>query len=78
MKTSTDNYILVQDLLITLPARMRAARFKMPSHKGYRPGIRGAAKSIGVSPTTYYRIENGGTPDTDTFVKILKWIGTFK
>lgn len=75
---STDNYILVQDLLTTLPARMRAARFKMPSHKGYQPGMRGAAKAIGVSLATYHRVEHGDTPDTDTFVKILKWIGTFK
>ena len=37
-------------------------------------GIRAAAKEVGVSSATLSRVENGGVPDLETFVKICKWL----
>ncbi len=38
-------------------------------------GVRNAAREAGVSPATLSRIENGHTPDMETFEKICAWIG---
>jgi len=40
-----------------------------------RIGVRGAAKEIGVSPTTVSRIENGYLPDPEKFMAFCKWLG---
>lgn len=34
-----------------------------------------ASKMIGISKATISRIEKGGTPDIDTFLKIVSWLG---
>ncbi len=37
-------------------------------------GIREIAGEIGISSATLSRVENGKTPDLDTFSKICKWL----
>ena len=37
-------------------------------------GIRAAAQEVGVSSATLSRVENGGVPDLETFVKICRWL----
>ena len=34
-----------------------------------------ASDEIGISKATVSRIEKGKTPDIDTFLKVLKWLG---
>lgn len=44
------------------------------SKRGSR-GLRETAKEIGnVSPSTLSRVENGKTPDMDTFLAICDWL----
>ena len=38
-------------------------------------GVRAAARDAGISPATLSRIENGHTPDMETFEKICVWLG---
>ena len=39
-------------------------------------GLRETAKEIGnVSPSTISRVENGKTPDMDTFLALCDWLG---
>lgn len=38
-------------------------------------GIRTTAASIGISPATLSRIENGHLPDLETFRRICIWLG---
>ena len=65
----------LEEALAVLPGLMEGQKLSMPSkRKGYTPGIRAASKAIGISPTTYCRIENGKTPDVETLIKILKWL----
>lgn len=37
-------------------------------------GLRSTARKIGIGPMTLHRIENGRTPDLETFAKICKWM----
>lgn len=39
-----------------------------------RIGVREFAKQIGISAATLSRIENGKTPDIETFFKLCFWI----
>ena len=38
-------------------------------------GVREVARDIDISPATLSRVENGKTPDLDTFEKICRWLG---
>ena len=38
-------------------------------------GVRTAAREAGVSPATLSRVENGHTPDMETFERLCAWIG---
>lgn len=38
-------------------------------------GIRATAATIGISPATLSRIENGHLPDLETFRRICEWLG---
>lgn len=38
-------------------------------------GVRTAANEARVSPSTLSRVENGHTPDMETFEKLCAWIG---
>ena len=38
--------------------------------------MRQAAEEIGISAATLMRIENGRTPDIETFGKVCQWLGT--
>lgn len=37
-------------------------------------GVRATALSVGVSPATLSRVENGHMPDLETFAKICRWL----
>ena len=37
--------------------------------------MREVAQEIGISPPTLMRIENGRTPDVETFGKVCRWLG---
>lgn len=39
-------------------------------------GLREVAKKINVSAATLSRVENGGTPEMETFLKICHWLGS--
>ncbi len=61
--------------LVALPTRMIRKRLALqPKRKGYQPGIRLAAESCGLSPTTYARLERGEMPDLATYLKVLEWL----
>lgn len=64
----------IRSALEHLPDRMWEKRAKLPARKGFRPGIRTAAKACGIAPTTYARIEDGGEPDLKTLIAILEWL----
>ena len=38
--------------------------------------MREVAQEIGISAATVMRIENGRTPDVETFGKVCRWLGT--
>lgn len=38
--------------------------------------MREVAQEIGISAPTLMRIENGRTPDVETFGKVCRWLGT--
>lgn len=38
--------------------------------------MREVAQEIGISAATVMRIENGRTPDLETFGKVCRWLGT--
>ena len=38
-------------------------------------GVRAAARDAGISPATLSRVENGHTPDMETFEKLCNWLG---
>ena len=38
--------------------------------------MREVAQEIGISAPTLMRIENGRTPDVETFGKVCQWLGT--
>lgn len=45
-------------------------------HKRGSRGLRDIAREVGdVSPSTLSRVENGKTPDMDTFLKLCDWLG---
>jgi transcriptional regulator with XRE-family HTH domain len=54
---------------ITLQNLGEAVRAKRGSD-----GVRAAAASIGVSPATLSRIENGHLPDLETFRRLCEWL----
>jgi len=65
----------LEETLAVLPGLMISRRMAMPpAKKGFAPGLRGAAASIGIATATYSRIESGKTPDVSTLIKILKWL----
>lgn len=37
-------------------------------------GVRDVAKELGVSPATLSRVENGSTPDLETFKRVCLWL----
>lgn len=37
-------------------------------------GLRGAAQSINISPSTLSRIEQGKVPDIETFIQLCDWL----
>jgi len=55
--------------------KMREVRRAMDSETRLdHIGIRQAAKAIGISPTTYQRVEAGHIPDFKTSKKIMLWV----
>jgi hypothetical protein len=65
----------LKETLSVLPGLMETQRLAMkPAKKGFTPGLRSAAKAVGISPTTYSRMENGHTPDVGTLLKVLDWL----
>ncbi len=45
------------------------------SRKRGQQGVRAAAREIGISPTTFIRIEKGHVPDVGTLRKVCEWLG---
>ena len=40
-----------------------------------RIDLRGLSDRLGISHSTICRVENGSTPDIDTYCKLCKWLG---
>ena len=73
-ETSVTQLQRLDMILDFVPSDMYSKRMKMkPAKKGFVAGVRGAAKEIGISPTTYQRAEAGDVVDIKTLRKILKW-----
>ena len=59
---------------MTLYLDMYALAAYIKTKQGGR-GLREVAQEIGeVSPATLSRLENGGVPDTETFLRICDWL----
>ena len=65
----------LEKVLGALGPRMRSARRAMtPETRLDHIGVRQAARAIGISPTTYCRVEAGHIPDFRTAKKIMVWV----
>lgn len=53
---------------------IKAKHFLIIFDQKKRIGIREISKQIGISASTFSRVENGATPDLETFFKICKWL----
>ncbi len=69
------NWAGIEEMLGSMGPRMRAARRLLQSESRLdHVGIRQAARAIGISPTTYQRVEGGHIPDFKTAKKIMLWL----
>lgn len=65
----------IESALGSMGLRMREARRSMtPETRLDHIGIRQAARAVGISPTTYWRVESGRIPDFKTAKKIMLWV----
>lgn len=55
------------------PTRKQLAKALKDKRKKLGIGVREASKLVGVSPSTYSRIENGKQMTIETYFKAIEW-----
>lgn len=55
--------------------QVKSFMFLQISKEKRRIGVREFANQVGISPSTFSRIENGKVPDLETFFKFCNWMG---
>lgn len=58
-----------------MPRLMLSSLGKLVRDRRGARRMREVAQEIGISPPTLMRIENGRTPDVETFGKVCRWLG---
>lgn len=69
-----NEFKIVTEILNKLPGLMNLERVNRSDNGEKIISIRQASREIGISPSTYLRIEDGKLPDIETFLKILSWL----